>query len=133
MAQFQVGDSASFAKTVTEADILLYAAVSGDTNPVHINAEYAGKSRFGQRIAHGMLTAGLVSAVIGTKLPGPGAIYMSQSLQFEAPVHIGDTITATATITEFDGKRGPMTIETVCTNQRGDQVITGQAQVLYRP
>jgi 3-hydroxybutyryl-CoA dehydratase len=133
MAQFQVGDTASFAKTITEADILLYCAVSGDTNPVHTNAEYAGKSRFGQRIAHGMLTAGLVSAVIGTKLPGPGAIYMSQSLQFVAAVHIGDTITAMATITEFDGKRGPMTIDTVCVNQRQEEVITGQAQVLYRP
>jgi 3-hydroxybutyryl-CoA dehydratase len=133
MARFQVGDSASFAKTITEADILLYSAVSGDTNPLHINAQYAGESRFGQRIAHGMLTAGLISAVIGTKLPGPGAIYLSQSLQFAAPVHIGDTITATATIAEFDGKRGPMTIETVCTNQSGEQVIIGEAQVLYRP
>src|SRR5438067_6659993 len=95
MPEFHEGDSASFAKTITEADILLYSAVSGDTNPLHLNAEYAANSRFGQRIAHGMLTAGLISAVIGTKLPGPGAIYMSQSLNFRAPVHLGDTVTAT--------------------------------------
>jgi 3-hydroxybutyryl-CoA dehydratase len=133
MPKFEVGDVASFAKTITEADVLLYTAVSGDTNPLHVNAEYAGKSRFGQRIAHGMLTAGLISAVIGTKLPGPGAIYMSQTLQFVTPVHLGDTITASATLTEFDGKRGPMTIETVCQNQRGEDVLTGVATVLYRP
>jgi 3-hydroxybutyryl-CoA dehydratase len=133
MPKFEVGDVASFAKTITEADVLLYTAVSGDTNPLHVNAEYAAKSRFGQRIAHGMLTAGLISAVIGTKLPGPGAIYMSQTLQFVAPVHLGDTITASATLIEFDGKRGPMTIETVCQNQRGEDVLTGVATVLYRP
>jgi 3-hydroxybutyryl-CoA dehydratase len=133
MAEFNEGDSATFAKTITEADILLYSAVSGDTNPLHINAEYAAQSRFGQRIAHGMLTAGLISAVIGTKLPGPGAIYMSQTLRFVAPVYLGDTVTATATITAYDRKKRRMTIETVCRNQRQEDVLSGEALVLYRP
>src|SRR5947209_7522379 len=122
MPEFNEGDTATFAKTITEADILMYAAVSGDTNPVHINAEYAAQTRFGERIAHGMLTAGLISAVIGTKLPGPGAIYMSQSLRFVAPVRLGDTVTATGTITVYDKKKGRMTIETVCRNQHGEDV-----------
>lgn len=133
MAQFQEGDSASFAKTITEADILMYAGVSGDFNPVHVNAEYASSTRFGQRITHGMLTAGLISAVLGNKLPGPGAIYLSQTLQFVAPVYLGDTITATATITAYEQRRGRMTVATVCQNQRGENVLTGEAQLIYRP
>jgi 3-hydroxybutyryl-CoA dehydratase len=133
MAEFNEGDSATFAKTITEADILMYSAVSGDTNPLHINAEYAAQSRFGQRIAHGMLTAGLISAVIGTKLPGPGAIYMSQTLRFIAPVYLGDTVTATGTIMAYDRKKRRMTIETVCKNQRQEDVLSGEALVLYRP
>lgn len=133
MPEFNEGDSASFTKTITEADIVLFAGVSGDTNPVHLNAEYAKDTRFGQRIAHGMLSAALISTVIGTKLPGPGAIYMSQSLRFTAPVFLGDTITATGTITAYEKKRGRMTLSTVCTNQRGEEVVTGEAQVLYRP
>ena len=90
-----VGQTASLAKTITEADILLYAAVSMDTNPMHLDAEFAGKAQFGERIAHGMLAAGLISAVLGTRLPGPGAIYMRQSLRFAAPVKIGQTVKAT--------------------------------------
>jgi 3-hydroxybutyryl-CoA dehydratase len=133
MTEFHEGDTATFAKTITDADIVLYAGVSGDTNPVHLDAEYAARTRFGKRIAHGMLTAGLVSAVMGTKLPGPGAIYVSQTLHFTSPVYLGDTITARATLRQYDQKRGRMTIETICTNQRGEQVLTGEAQVLYRP
>jgi 3-hydroxybutyryl-CoA dehydratase len=87
-----VGMTASFAKTITDADIVLYAGISGDTNPVHINQEYASGTMFQGRIAHGMLTAGLISAVLGTKLPGPGCIYMSQTLKFKAPVRSGDTV-----------------------------------------
>ena len=130
---FQEGDSASFAKTITEADLLLFAGVSGDTNPLHLNAEYARKTRFGQRIAHGLLTASLISTVIGTKLPGPGAIYVSQTLSFLAPVHIGDTITATATLTAYERDRGRMTLATVCRNQDGEEVLSGEAVILYRP
>jgi 3-hydroxybutyryl-CoA dehydratase len=88
MPSFKTGDSAEFSKTITEADIVLYAGITGDTNPLHLNAEYAAGTRFGERIAHGMLTAGLISAVIGTKLLGPGAIYMSQTLDFKGPVHM---------------------------------------------
>lgn len=133
MPSFKTGDSATFSKTITEADIVLYAGITGDTNPLHINAEYAAGTRFGERIAHGMLTAGLISAVIGTKLPGPGAIYMSQILDFKGPVHIGDTISATGTIIDYDGARGPMMLQTVCTNQRGETILSGEAKILYRP
>ena len=94
-----IGQSASLGKTITEADILLYAAISTDTNPVHIDAEAAKQSIFGERIAHGMLSAGLISAVLGTRLPGPGTLYMRQTLRFAAPVKIGDTVKATATVT----------------------------------
>ncbi len=133
MQDFHEGSSASFTKTISEADIVLYAGVTGDTNPLHIDAEYARRTRFGERIAHGMLTAGLISTVIGTKLPGPGAIYMNQSLDFLAPVHIGDTVTATGIITSWDGGKGPMTIATVCCNQRDEEVVRGEARILYRP
>src|SRR5438874_2287083 len=106
MPEFNEGDSASFSKTITEADILLYSGVSGDTNPLHLNAEYARTTRFGQRIAHGMLTAGLISTVIGTKLPGRGAIYAGQTLRFLKPVFLGDTITAAVTLTAYNRERG---------------------------
>jgi 3-hydroxybutyryl-CoA dehydratase len=110
-----VGMSASFAKTVTEADIVLFAGISGDTNPVHINAEFAAGTMFKSRIAHGMLSAGFISAVLGTKLPGMGAIYMSQSLKFKAPVRIGDTVKATATVTEVIVAKKRVVLSTVCT------------------
>jgi 3-hydroxybutyryl-CoA dehydratase len=130
---FGEGDTASFSKTITEADVVLYAGLSGDTNPLHLDAEYARSTRFGQRIAHGMLTAALISTVIGTKLPGPGAIYAGQTLRFLKPVFVGDTITATATVTAYNRERGRLTLATVCRNQRGDEVITGEADILYRP
>jgi 3-hydroxybutyryl-CoA dehydratase len=133
VTEFREGDTASFSKTITEGDITLFVAVTGDTNPVHIDEEYARKTRFGGRIAHGLLTAGLISTVIGTKLPGPGAIYMSQSLRFMAPVAIGDTITATATLTKYDRDRGKLTLGTSCVNQDGAEVLIGEAEVLYRP
>lgn len=133
MPEFNEGDSASFAKTITEADITLYVGVSGDTNPLHIDADYARDSRFGGRIAHGMLTAGLISAVLGTKLPGTGAIYVSQTLRFLKPVFPGDTITATATLTAYDRARGRMTLATVCRNGRDEEVLAGEAVMLYRP
>jgi 3-hydroxybutyryl-CoA dehydratase len=133
MPEFKVGDLAEYSKTITEADITLFVAVSGDSNPVHVNEEYARTTRFGKRIAHGLLTAGLISAVLGTKLPGPGAIYLSQSLRFLAPVAIGDTVTASATLTEYDRDLGKMTLETACFNQSDVQVLAGEAVVLYRP
>jgi 3-hydroxybutyryl-CoA dehydratase len=133
MPEFQEGDSASFAKTITEADVLLFSGVSGDTNPLHLDAEYAATTRFAGRIAHGMLTAGLISAVIGTKLPGAGAIYANQTLRFLKPVPLGDTITATVTLSSYDRQKGRMTLATVCRNQRGEEVIDGEALVFYRP
>ena len=124
-----VGMTAVYAKTVTEADIVLYAGVSGDTNPVHINQEYAIETQFKGRIAHGMLTAGLISTVLGTKLPGPGCIYMSQNLKFRAPVRIGDTVHARATITEIIMEKRRVIIKTVCSV--GDTVvIDGEAMLL---
>jgi 3-hydroxybutyryl-CoA dehydratase len=125
----QVGQTASVAKTITEADILLFAAVSTDTNPVHIDADAARRSRFGERIAHGMLSAGLISAVLGTRLPGPGTIYLSQTLKFLAPVKIGDTVTATAEVVALDPRRRRVTLHTVCTVGE-TVVIEGEALVM---
>ena len=125
----QVGQSASLAKTITEADILMFSAVSMDTNPVHLDEEAAKASQFGGRIAHGMLSAGLISAVMGTRLPGPGTIYLGQTLKFRAPVRIGDTVTATAEVVALDPARRRATLRTTCT-VAGKVVIEGEAQAL---
>ncbi|KAF0805699.1 MaoC family dehydratase [Alloalcanivorax xenomutans] len=114
LEDLKVGLSASYAKTITEADVVLFAGITGDDNPVHLNADYAAGTQFGQRIVHGMFSAGLISAVLGTRLPGPGAIYVDQQLSFKAPVHIGDTVVATATVLEIDEKRRRVKLETVC-------------------
>ena len=128
--EMKIGDSASFTKTVTETDIYLYAGISGDFNPAHVNQTEAEKGMFGRRIAHGMLSAGFISAVLGTLLPGPGTIYMGQELRFTKPVYIGDTITATATVAEMIPEKNRVKLETVCTNQNGDVVIKGKATVM---
>lgn len=123
------GMKAETAKTITEADILMFAAVSTDTNPVHIDAEAAAKSMFGQRIAHGMLSAGLISAVLGTKLPGPGSIYLGQTLRFRAPVTIGATVCARVEVTAVDTAKKRVTLKTECFV--GDTlVIDGEAVVI---
>ncbi len=126
-----VGQTASVGKTVTEADILLFAAVSLDTNPVHMDAEAAAASIFKERVAHGMLSAGLISAVLGTRLPGPGTIYLAQTLQFRRPVKIGDTVTATAEVTALDHEKKRATLKTTCTVS-GKTVIEGEATVMPR-
>src|SRR5690348_7759002 len=127
LEDLEVGQSAMFGRTVTEADIAAFAGVSGDTNPIHLHDGYARTTRFGQRIAHGMLSGSYISTVIGTKLPGPGAIYISQTMNFTAPVNIGDT--AIATITAIDDKRRRVTLKTQCVN--GEKVvIDGEATVL---
>ncbi|WP_207482105.1 MaoC family dehydratase [Arenibaculum pallidiluteum] len=126
-----VGMTAAFAKTVTEADILMYAGVSGDTNPVHLNEEYARGTMFKGRIAHGMLSAGLISAVLGTRLPGPGAIYMTQNLRFKAPVRIGDTVTARVTVTEVFPEKRRVAMRTECTV--GDTVVIDGDALLMVP
>ena len=125
----EIGQTAQFGKTISEADILMFAAVSGDTNPVHINAEIAAASMFKERIAHGMLSAGLISAVLGTRLPGEGAIYLSQTLKFRAPVKIGDTVTAKVEIIALDPARKRATLSTTCT-VAGKPVIEGEASVM---
>jgi 3-hydroxybutyryl-CoA dehydratase len=127
--ELRVGMTASTRKTITEADILLYSAVSTDTNPVHIDAEAAAAGPFGQRVAHGMLTAGLISAVLGTRLPGPGSIYLAQTLRFRAPVKIGDTVTATVEVTDINVEKKRATLKTVC-SVAGKPVIEGEATVL---
>jgi len=124
---YQVGQTASLSRTISESDVYLFAGVTGDMNPAHTNEEYAKTTHFKTRIAHGMLSGGLISAVLGMKLPGPGTIYTGQTLKFLAPVHIGDTITATAEIKDLDLERGRVTLTTTCTNQDGVVVTTGEA------
>lgn len=128
--KIKIGDNASFTKTVTETDIIMYAGITGDLNPAHIDAESAKNSMFGQRIAHGMLSAGFISCVLGMYLPGPGTIYLGQELKFLKPVFVGDTVTATATVIERIEEKNRLKLETVVTNQKGDVVISGTAVVM---
>jgi len=123
------GMTASSAKTVTDADILMFADVSGDINPVHVNEEYAKKTMFGGRVAHGMLSVGFISAVLANRLPGPGSIYLGQTLRFKAPVRPGDTVTATVTVTAVDIDTKRAVLNTVCT-VAGRVVVEGAATVL---
>jgi 3-hydroxybutyryl-CoA dehydratase len=128
---WKVGDSAQISKTVTDEDIAGFAAITLDTNPVHLDKAYAAGTIFGGCIAHGMLSAGLISAVIGTKIPGPGAIYREQSVKFHRTVRAGETLTATATITSIE--RSIMLLNTVVTNESGELVVSGTATIGYRP
>ncbi|RVU32618.1 MaoC family dehydratase [Neptunomonas marina] len=105
LEDLEVGMAASYAKTISEADVVLFAGISGDDNPVHVNEEYAAQTPFKRRIVHGMFSAALISTVAGTRLPGPGAIYVDQQIKFKAPVYIGDTAKATLTITAVDQRR----------------------------
>ncbi len=131
MVPFKVGDEAAITKRITSEDILMFAEVSTDNNPVHLDDAYAATTRFGKRIAHGIISAGLISAVIGTKLPGVGAIYLSQTLKFKAPVYIGDVITARAVVKAIREDKPIMTLQTVCTNQDGKEVTDGEAVVMF--
>lgn len=128
--EMKIGDQASVTKTVAETDVYLFAGITGDLNPAHIDEVSAGQSRFGGRIAHGVLGAGFISAVLGMKLPGPGTIYLGQELKFTRPVYIGDTITATCTVNEIKAEKNIVKLETVCTNQSGEVVITGMATAM---
>jgi len=127
IAQFKVGQKASSVKTVIEPDVFLFAEVTGDHNPIHLDEEYAKTTIFKERIAHGMLSAGYISAVLGNQLPGPGNIYMSQSLKFLAPVRFGDTITTTVEIIEIIPEKSRIVLKTTCTNQEGITVVDGEA------
>lgn len=121
-----VGMSDSYAKTISESDVYMFAGISGDNNPVHINEEYAKTTIFKQRIVHGMFSAALISTVAGTRLPGPGAIYIDQQIKFKAPVHIGDTAKATLTVIDIDEKRRRVKMRTDVTV--GDALVaTGEA------
>ncbi|BET15247.1 3-hydroxybutyryl-CoA dehydratase [Fusobacterium vincentii ATCC 49256] len=128
----RIGMFEEVGKTITEADIVNYAGLSLDINPIHLNNEYAKNSIFKERIAHGMLTSGLISAVLGTKLPGEGSIYLSQTLKFISPVKIGDTITAKAEIIDINPEKKIITIKTTCINQNKNIVIDGEAKVLKK-
>jgi 3-hydroxybutyryl-CoA dehydratase len=130
MRDFEVGRRAEVTKTITDDDVRTFARLTGDFNPLHVDDAYAAASRFGRRIAHGMLTAGLVSAVLGMHLPGPGGIYLTQSLKFARPVYPGDTITALAEVIAFDAERRRLRVKTLCTNQRGEPVLEGEAVLL---
>ncbi len=129
LEDLSVGMEASYGKTITEADILLFSGVSGDTNPVHLDEDFAQSTMFKGRIAHGMLTASLISTVLGTKLPGPGAIYLSQTLRFKAPVRPGDTATATCSVKEIDTDKGRVTFACDC-RVAGKTVLDGEAVVM---
>ncbi len=124
---FAVGDRAAFTKTIGEADILLFAAITGDNYPVHVDAEYAQTTRFGRRIAHGMLTASLLSATNGMLLQKPGGISLAQTLRFLLPVYPGDTITACSEVIEILREKRRLRCRTTCTNQRGELVVEGEA------
>lgn len=124
-----VGMSASSSRTIGEAEIVLFAGISGDVNPIHLSETYAQGSVFKGRVAHGMLTAGLISGLLGARFPGPGAIYLGQTLAFKAPVRIGDTVTVTATVTDINAERRRVTLKTVCAVGE-TVVIDGEATLL---
>lgn len=125
-----LGESSSFSKTITEADVVLFAGVTGDMNPVHMNDVYAKTSMFKSRICHGGLVSALFSTVLGTSLPGVGTIYLSQESKFIKPVYLNDTITATVEVIEIIESKNRVVLKTTATNQDGDVVITGQALVM---
>ncbi len=127
--ELEIGQSASMSKTVTEADVVLFAGVTGDFNPAHVDEEYAKESMFKGRIAHGMMSAGFISAVLAMKLPGPGTIYLGQTLQFKAPVRIGDTVTATVTVSDINVEKKIVELNTVCTVS-GKPVVKGDCTMM---
>ncbi|MCL2368260.1 MAG: MaoC family dehydratase [Oscillospiraceae bacterium] len=127
MDQLSVGQSSSFGKTITEADVLLFGAVSGDMNPVHFNETYAAGTMFKKRIAHGVLGTSLISTVLGMQMPGPGTIFLKLDVKFVAPIYLGDTVTATCTVKEKIEDKGRVVFDCVVVNQDGKSVIVGEA------
>ncbi|MHC8315347.1 MaoC family dehydratase [Pseudomonas sp. LB3P31] len=126
--EIEVGMKASYSQTITDADIKAYAGISGDHNPVHVDSEYAAGSRFGKRIAHGLMSAGFFSAIFGMRIPGPGCVYVSQNLNFLRPVYIDDTVTAEVIVTRVDQEKRRVFFETTC-RVKGKKVITGSAEI----
>lgn len=125
--ELYVGQTASSAKTISETDVYLFAGITGDFNPMHVDEEFARQTQFKGRIVHGMLSVGLLSGLMAMQLPGPGSIYLGQEVKFLKPVRIGDTITSTATVIEIRKEKKIAKLETACTNQNGEVVITGVA------
>jgi 3-hydroxybutyryl-CoA dehydratase len=130
MPALEIGMKATRTKTISAEDVETFARISGDTNPVHLDDAYAATTRFGKRIAHGMLTAAIISALLANDLPGPGTIYLSQTLNFKAPVYLGETLTATVELIAYRPKRRIATFKTSCHNQDGKLVLEGEAVVL---
>ncbi len=127
----KIGDTASLSKKFTDEDVRAFAQISGDHNPVHLDDAFAATTPFKKRIAHGMLTAGLISAILGTELPGEGSIYLGQTLNFKAPVYLNDEITATVTVIKLHERKPIVTLATVCANQAGVVVLEGEATVMF--
>lgn len=125
--QLKIGDQASFSKTIAESDVYMFAGITGDMNPAHINKVEAENGLFHGQVAHGMLVASLISTVLGMQLPGPGTIYMGQELKFVYPVYLGDTITAKAVVESIDPVKKMIRMKTTCINQNGETVIEGYA------
>lgn len=129
ISELVIGETSQFTKTVSESDVYLYAGVTGDLNPAHINEVYARETFFKTRIAHGMLLGGFISAVIGTQLPGPGTIYVTQELQFKAPVKLGDTVSAVVEVSEINEEKNRVVLKTTCINEQGTLLVDGKAVV----
>jgi len=127
MSKLSIGQQARITKTISEQDVFLFADLVEDHNPVHIDKDFAKDSIFGKRIVHGMFAASLISAVLGTKMPGPGTIYLSQTLQFLAPVYFGDTITAEVEVVKIRADKPIISLKTYCLNQNGNKVLEGEA------
>ncbi|MDQ6827609.1 MAG: MaoC family dehydratase [Gemmatimonadota bacterium] len=128
--ELAVGQIAVLTRTVSEADVVAYAELTGDKNPAHLDQAWAERSRFGGRVAHGMLTAGFISAAMGMQVPGPGTIYLQQTLRFTAPVRIGDTVTVRAEVVELIAAKRRVRLKTTVVNQRGEPVLDGEALVM---
>lgn len=131
--QLKIGDKFSTSKQITDAVVRAFAELSGDYNPIHLDDEFASKTRFGKRIAHGMISGALISAVLGYELKDRKIVYLSQTLKFTAPVYIDDTVTATATVTNIREDKPVVTVETICTNQNGETVVKGEAAIMVLP
>ena len=129
LEELKIGQTAIMSKTVTESDILSFAGVSGDNNPVHISEEFASKTIFRKRVAHGFLTASFISSVIGTKLPGPGSIYVKQILEFLSPIYVGETVTIKVTVNNINLKKRRVTLKTIC-EKNGKKILDGEAEIL---
>ena len=129
--QIDIGMSASYSQTITDADVKQFAGISGDHNPIHIDEVYAADSRYGKRIAHGLITSSFFSGIFGTKLPGPGCVYASQQLQFKRPVYIGDTVTATVEVTRVDVEKRFVYFSTIC--RVNNKIVTSGNAEIYIP